>query len=334
MSNLNATYSIKPTLDTSLMDAKLKLWQKEFALVDPYKLSKGNRELEQTIASLKKRLEDQFGRIELPWISELKESLADPELKRAIDWVATARMLSRSGTNVAIDSANALTPDINSILSSANANLKAALGHIFPGSFSTILDIAQGVGNNDLENSMSAPRTFKWISQLLSSSDKIQQKKLEEYKEGSTSWQAVMKLNYPQKYQEYMQRLSEHQQQSHEYNRDFLASPDSITSSTNQNYNFSEGLLLPIDLTSSIGQFTTLRDTSKEAFSGLTSDIRTTNTQAWQPFGDGISNASLKFSNELTPAGDYAFAIFDDGLGGLVTGEIDSLDDAWEIDPA
>ena len=69
-----------------------------------------------------------------------------------------------------------------------------------------------------------------------------------------------------------------------------------------------------------IDQFTTLRETSKEAFSGLTSDIRTTNTQAWQPFSDSISNASYKFSNELTPAGGDAFTVFDDGLGGLGTG--------------
>lgn len=54
MNNLRATYTVKPNLDISLMDDKLKLWQKEFALVDPYKLAKGNPELEKTIRSLKK----------------------------------------------------------------------------------------------------------------------------------------------------------------------------------------------------------------------------------------------------------------------------------------
>ena len=67
-------------------------------------------------------------------------------------------------------------------------------------------------------------------------------------------------------------------------------------------------------------QFTDLRDASKEAFSGLTSDIRTTNTRAWQPFSNSITDASLKFSNELTPASDYAFTTFNDDLTTLNTG--------------
>ena len=64
----------------------------------------------------------------------------------------------------------------------------------------------------------------------------------------------------------------------------------------------------------------TLRDASKEALSGLADDIRTTNTRAWQPFSNSITDASLKFSNELTPASDYAFTTATTGLSGLNTG--------------
>ena len=109
-------------------------------------------------------------------------------------------------------------------------------------------------------------------------------------------------------------------QQEREYNRDFLTSPDSVPYGAEQNNYFTGELLLPIDLTSSIGQFNDLRDASKETLSGLADDIRTTSTRAWQPFSNSITDASLKFSNELTPAGDDAFTAFDDGLGGLGTG--------------
>ena len=63
-----------------------------------------------------------------------------------------------------------------------------------------------------------------------------------------------------------------------------------------------------------------LRDTSKETLSGLADDIRTTNTRAWQPFSNYITDASLKFSNELTPASDYAFTTFNDDLTTINTG--------------
>ena len=43
-------------------------------------------------------------------------------------------------------------------------------------------------------------------------------------------------------------------------------------------------------------------------------------TRGLQPFGDYITNASYKFSSELSPAGGDAFTAFDDGLGGLGTG--------------
>ena len=69
-----------------------------------------------------------------------------------------------------------------------------------------------------------------------------------------------------------------------------------------------------------IDQFNTLRETSRDTSSALRADMDTAVTRGLRPFGDSISNASYKFSNELTPAGDYAFTAFDDGLGGLGTG--------------